>query len=130
MFQPSLLTDVQREERPHKRQRKVAREIYRRQRTEDAVKAEQGRETRQGQVLRCLSHFWNRRQYSPTALELLAFMQANGERVRDANDVRPKLFYLEQKGLVEKAGERACRVTGQVVMTWRVKEAGSGGKTC
>lgn len=108
-----------------KRQRQTAREVYRRQRADDTTRAAAGRETRKGQVLRCLAAYWNRFQVSPTALELLAWMLSSGERVRDVNDVRPKLHYLFKDGLVEPRAKRTCSVSGMTVWTWAVREAGS-----
>lgn len=112
--------------RAHKRQRATAREVYRRQRAEDVAKADAGKETREGQVLRCLAWHWNVTQHSPTALELLAWMREKGEPVFDANSVRPKLHYLVKKGLVRPQAKRRCRVSGEEVWTWAVREAGDG----
>ena len=125
MTQLGLLDAVVADERPRKRQRQTAREVYRRQRAEDVKRAKAGKETRQAQVLRCLAAYWNQRQVSPTASELLAWMLARGERVKDCNDVRPKLFYLVKKGLVEARGKRPCGVSKKTVHTWAVREIGS-----
>lgn len=111
--------------RVHKRARQTSREVYRVARAQDIQRAKTGKETRKAQVLRNLAAYWNRFQRSPTALELLAWMQERGERVRDVNDVRPKLHYLFKDGLVESAGTRRCIITGKNVHTWRVREAGS-----
>jgi len=113
------------DERPRKRQRQTAREVYRVQRAEDVAKRKAGKEDRQAQVLRCLAAHWNLNQFSPTAKELFAWMVERGERVNDMNDVRPKLFYLVERGLVESAGTRPCRITTRTVHIWRVREAGS-----
>ena len=110
--------------RVHKRQRQTAREVYRRQRAEDVAKAEQGKETREGQVLRCLAAWWNRYQTSPTALELLRWMRDRGESVFDANSVRPRLTKLVKQGLVRPGEKRACQVSGETVLTWKVREIG------
>lgn len=107
-----------------KRQRSTARETYRRQRAEDVAKAEAGKETREGQVLRCLAWHWNVTQSSPTALELLAWMRDKGEPVFDANSVRPRLTKLVQQGLVRPGTKRTCRVSGETVWTWKVRETG------
>lgn len=110
--------------RPHKRQRSTAREVYRRQRAEDVAKAAEGKETREGQVLRCLAWHWNVTQQSPSALELLAWMREKGEPVFDANSVRPRLTKLVSRGLVRPGEKRTCRVSGETVLTWKVREAG------
>lgn len=112
--------------RPHKRQRSTAREVYRRQRAEDQAKEAAGKETRQGQVLRCLAWHWNVTQTSPTALELLGWMRERGEPVFDANSVRPRLTKLVQQGLVRPGTKRTCRVSGETVLTWHVREIGDG----
>jgi len=126
MTQQSLLDELVREERPHKRQRQSAREIYRRKRDEDIVAAKQNEETREGMVLRCLAAHWNRYQESPTARELFAWMKARGERVDDINSVRPRLTKLvDELGLVEIAGKRVCRQSGEKVSTYRVREMGT-----
>lgn len=125
MTQPSLLDAVVREERPRKLQRQTARAVYARQRDDDRAKAAAGKETREGQVLRCLAAWWNRYQTSPTALELLAWMRANGEPVFDANSVRPRLTRLTELGLVTPGEKRACRISGKFVHVWKVREAGS-----
>jgi hypothetical protein len=111
--------------RPHKRQRATAREVYRRQRSGDVAKASAGKETREDQVLRCLAAHWNATQVSPTALELLAWMRARGESVFDANSVRPRLTALVARGLVTPQTKRPCRVSGETVHTWAVREQGS-----
>jgi sulfur relay (sulfurtransferase) DsrC/TusE family protein len=106
--------------RPHKAQRSTARAAYARQRAQDEAKRQAGKETREGQVLRCLAAFWNRFQHSPTARELLAWMQRQGEPVDDVNSCRPRLTYLCERGLVEAAAKRKCAVSGVLVHTWRV----------
>lgn len=111
--------------RTHKRQRQTAREVYRRARDRDKVKAEAGQETREEQVLRCLAAYWNRFQASPTALELLAWMRECGEPVFDVNSIRPRLKELVDDGLVEPRAKRKCIVSGQTVWTWAVREVGS-----
>lgn len=111
--------------RPHKRQRQTARLVYARKRDEDKAKAKAGKETREGQVLRCLAAWWNRYQTSPTALELLAWMKEQGEPVFDVNSVRPRIRQLVEDGLVEPRAKRRCIVSGMTVHTWSVREAGS-----
>jgi len=110
---------------PHKLVRQTSREVYRRQRAIDAVKAAHGIETREGQVLRCLAAWWNRFQTTPTALELLAWMKERDEPLFDVNSIRPRLTELLERGLIEPAGKRRCIVSGKTVHTWRVREAGS-----
>ena len=124
-MQLDLLTADVAVTRPHKRARQTSRAIYRRQRDEDTRRQAEGRETRKAMVLRCLAAYWNRYQESPTARELFAWMQGQGEPVDDINSVRPKLFYLEQDGLIEARGERVCAESGERVRTWAVKELGS-----
>lgn len=111
--------------RVHKRQRQTARTVYKRQRAIDVEKAKGGKETRSGQVLRCLAAWWNRFNTSPTALELLAWMRERGEPVFDVNSIRPRLKELVDRGLVEPRAKRQCIVSGQTVWTWAVREVGS-----
>lgn len=120
--QMSLLVDVARVEKPYKRVRQTSRESYRRQRAIDVQKAKAGKETHRGRVLRCLAAYWNARQQSPTASELLAWMVERGECSNDPNHVRPKLNALVELGLVESAGKRTCSVSRQTVYVWRVKQ--------
>lgn len=123
--QPAFKFWGQAEPRPHKRVRQTSREVYRRQRTEDRQKAEAGKETREGQVLRLLAWHWNETQTSPTALELLTWARAKGERLFDVNSIRPRLNALVQAGLVEPRAKRTCDVSGMTVWTWAVREIGS-----
>lgn len=51
-----------------------------------------------------------------TALEL-----AKLDREVDPNRVRPRLVELRVMGHIEEAGIRRCSVSGQTVMTWRLK---------
>lgn len=125
MTQPSLLDDLTRKDKPWKRQRSTAREVYRERRKTDRALQAAGLETKEAKVLRCLAAHWNATQTSPTARELLEWMKARGEQVEDVNDVRPKIFYLCEAGLVESGTKRHCRVSGKTVMTWRVREMGS-----
>lgn len=111
--------------RVHKRQRQTARAVYWQQRAVDIQKAKAGKETREGQVLRCLAAWWNRFQTSPTALELLAWMRDCGEPVFDVNSIRPRLRELFEIGVIESAGKRRCVVSGKTVHVWRVREIGS-----
>ncbi len=39
----------------------------------------------------------------------------------DPNTVRPRLVELRAMGYIEEAGVRHCMVSGQTVMTWRLK---------
>lgn len=111
--------------RVHKRQRQTARELYRRQRARDVALEAAGRETRRGAVLRLLAWHWNVTQESPTANELLAWARARGESLFDINSIRPRLHELVNAGLVTPQTKRRCRVSGQIVHTWAVREAGS-----
>jgi hypothetical protein len=119
--QLGLLDDVTRTERPRKRQRQTARTVYAVRRAQDEAKRQAGKETREAMVLRCLAGYWNRYQVSPTALELLQWMQGRGERVFDVNGVRPRLTYLCADGLVEAGAKRICAVSGKRVHVWRVR---------
>lgn len=124
-MQLSLLVSLERATpRPRKRQRQTARASYAAQRATDEQRRQQGKETRQGQVLRCLAAYWNRYQESPTALELMREMRANGEPLFDANSVRPRITALCALGLVRANAARICRVSGQRVRTWIVREVG------
>jgi hypothetical protein len=105
-----------------KRQRSTARAAYAVVRAADQVNAAAGKETREGQVLRCLAAYWNHHQVCPTALELLRWMESRGENVFDANSVRPRITAMCATGLVEKRGKRPCRVSGQTVLTWGVAQ--------
>jgi len=120
-YQPDLVPRP----RAHKRQRQSAREVYRQQRAVDVTKAARGQETREGQVLRTLAAHWNATQRSPTALELLEWARARGERVFDVNSIRPRLNELVARGLVEPRAKRRCTVSGKTVWTWAVREIGS-----
>jgi len=125
--QLSLLSLSARDERPHKRQRQTARAQYHRQRAIDEEKQVEGRraETRCQQVLRLLAAYWNAKNESPTALELLEWGRQRGERLFDVNSIRPRLFELVETGLVEARGKRRCRISGVMVHTWAVREMGS-----
>lgn len=109
----------------HKRARQTSREIYRRQRAEDIQRAINGQETREGQVLRLLAAFWNRYQFSPTALEVMRWGQEQGEPLFDVNSVRPRITALVAAGLVEPRARRVCQVSGKTVWTWACREIGS-----
>jgi hypothetical protein len=122
--QLSLLDSARRAERPWKRQRSTARAVYAEQRARDEAKRAIGKETREGQVLRCLAWHWNENQASPTALELLTWMSDRGERVFDINGVRPRITALVEAGIVESAGQRKCSISGKRVHIWRVREIG------
>jgi hypothetical protein len=123
--QPSLFPDVARTEHVWKRQRQTAREVYRQRRVDDRARQAAGVETREGQVLRLLAAHWNATQQSPTALELLAWARARGERLFDCNSVRPRIFALVEHGLVDKGAKRKCACSGKVAWTWVVREQGS-----
>lgn len=110
-----------------KRQRQTARAQYHRQRAIDEEKQVEGHqaETRCQQVLRILAAYWNAKNESPTALELLEFGRQRGERLFDVNSIRPRLFELVETNLIEARGKRKCRVSGVMVHTWAVREMGS-----
>lgn len=112
--------------RVHKRQRQTAREVYRVRRAEDVAKADAGKETREGQVLRLLAAHWNFTQCSPTARELFVWaVNVRKERLDDINSIRPRLTALLESGLVETRAKRPCAVSGKTVSTWAVREIGS-----
>lgn len=130
---PGLLDPIiHRVDRPsvrvHKRQRQTARAQYHRQRAIDEEKQVEGgkAETRAQQVLRILAAYWNAKQESPTALELLEWGRQQGERLFDVNSIRPRLFALHETGLIEARSKRRCKVSGVLVHTWAVREIGSG----
>jgi hypothetical protein len=99
-YQPDLVPTP----RAHKRQRSTAREVYRQQRAVDVAKAEAGKETREGQVLRLLAWHFNATQISPTALELLAWARSKGEHLFDVNSLR-----AATQGIVRPRARRAAR---------------------
>ena len=103
-----------------KRVRDTSRAVYAERRQRDKAKSEAGQETREGQVLRLLAAFCNYKQAWPTALELLHFGLSRGERLFDANSVRPRITAMVSQGLVESAGKRTCAVSGKLVTVWRV----------
>jgi hypothetical protein len=121
--QLGLLDAIERQERPYKRQRQTAREVYRQRRAESVKRATLGQETREDQVLRLLAAHWNATQTSPTALELLVWASGR-ESLFDINSIRPRIFALVQAGLVAKGSKRRCQVSGKTVLTWHVREAG------
>lgn len=106
----------------HKRQRGTARGAYALKRAESQRRAEAGQETREDQVLRCLSAYFNRFQRRPTALELLRWMKNKGEGVFDINSVRPRITALVKAQVVTSYAKRPCRVSGMTVCTWGAKE--------
>lgn len=111
----------------HKRQRQTARAQYHRQRAIDEEKQVEGHqaETRCQQVLRILAAYWNAKNESPTALELLEWGRQQGERLFDVNSIRPRIFRLVEMGLVEARSKRKCQISGVLVHTWAVREIGS-----
>lgn len=122
---PGMFSEPEPSPRAWKRQRQTAREVYRVQRAEDIAKAEAGKETREGQVLRLLAAHWNFTQVSPTARELFVWaVNMRHERLDDINSIRPRIFSLVQAGLVEPRAPRRCAVSGKRVRTWAVREIG------
>jgi hypothetical protein len=105
----------------HIRQRETARAVYHAHVASEAQKSAAGRETREGQVLRCLVAFTDACHYAPTSLELLAFSKSRGENFFDPNSVRPRITKLVDIGIVESAGKRICAQSGKTVMCWRVR---------
>lgn len=93
MTQPSLLDDLTRRDKPWKRQRSTAREVYRERRKTDRALKAAGLETKEAKVLRCLAAHWNATQTSPTALELMGWM-----RNRRGSGVRRELGAPEAHG--------------------------------
>jgi hypothetical protein len=122
--QLGLLDRVARQERPWKRQRQTAREVYRQVRERDQARAAAGKETREAQALRLLAWHWNATQQSPTARELFEWAKAKGQRLDDINSIRPRLHALVEQGLVAPGAKRRCEVSGKTVHTWHVREAG------
>lgn len=122
MTQLSLLAGTEREDKPRKRVREVSREAYRQLRALDVELEAAGKETATGRTLRLLAWHWNAKQESPTALELMEWARSQGERLFDANAIRPRLTELLDEGLVEATTKRPCRVSGRVAHTWRVTQ--------
>lgn len=120
MTQLSLLAGAEREDKPRKRVRATSREAYRQRRTLDVQREAEGKETASGRTLRLLAWHWNATQLSPTALELMEWARSKGERLFDANAIRPRLTELIDSGLVESAGKRTCGVSGKTAHCWRV----------
>ena len=125
MTQLPLLRDVERREKPWKRQRQTARQVYREIREQAKRRKAAGLETREEQILRLVAAHWNATQTSPTALELLAWARGRGELLFDVNSVRPRITALFACGLIDKVAKRRCTVSGKRVWTWAVREAGS-----
>lgn len=113
--------------RVHKAQRSTAKASYHRQRAIAEEQQTEGHkaETRSQQVLRILAAYWNAKQHSPTALELLEWGRQKGERLFDVNSIRPRLRELFDAGLIDTRAKRKCAVSGVVVFTWAVREIGS-----
>ena len=125
MTQLPLLRDVERREKPWKRQRQTARQVYREIREQAKRRKAAGLETREEQILRLVAAHWNATQTSPTALELMRWARDRGERLFDVNSVRPRITALVEAGLVDKGTKRRCQVSGKVAWTWAVREQGS-----
>lgn len=106
----------------HKRQRGTAVGAYVKRRDADKAKAAAGIETREAQVLRCLSAYFNRFQRRPSSLELMRWMQNKGEGVFDINSIRPRITALVAAKVVMAYPKRTCRVSGQTVCTWGAVE--------
>ena len=106
----------------HKRQRGTAVGAYVKRRDRDIALAAAGKETREGQVLRCLSAYFNRFQRRPSANELMRWMKNKGEGVFDINSIRPRITALVKARLVKAYKKRPCRVSGVTVCTWGARE--------
>jgi hypothetical protein len=107
---------------PRKRVRQVSREAYRQRRALDVALEAAGHESARGKVLRLLAWHWNATQNSPTALELMEWARTKGERLFDANVIRPRLTELFDEGIVETAGKRKCLISGRSAHVWRVTQ--------
>ena len=125
MTQLPLLRDVERSDKPWKRQRQTARQVYREIRDQAKRRKAAGLETREEQILRLVAAHWNATQTSPTALELLAWARSRGELLFDVNSVRPRITALFACGLIDKVAKRRCAVSGKTAWTWSVREIGS-----
>ena len=75
--------------------------------------------TRAVQVFDALGRYRQAYGSTPTAYELLRFLQVD-QPALDLNAVRPRLTELEDAGQIVKAGKRCCAVTRQRVYTWAV----------
>jgi hypothetical protein len=77
-------------------------------------------------VLRVLQHHAMSFDDAPTSAELSSWWSAGGVSMRFASAFEQQLWFrrglsdLQVKGLVEKAGERTCAVSGRKCVTWRV----------
>jgi len=101
---------------PRKRVRQTSRNVYKLDR--------ERLEGKRGQVLRILAAYFNEKQVSPTALELLNWSLARGEKFFDVNSLRPRLTELENAGLIATGPARKCAISGKVAHTWHVREVG------
>ena len=137
--QPSLLSVLEREERPRKKVRKVSKQIYAELRDSDRLGKSQHR------VLTALAHYYNARADWPTTAELARWMFDHGKLTREAvNLIAPRVSDLvngewskrkRQDGQIEnfqKGGgvceflpARLCRITGDLSHPIRIREAGS-----
>lgn len=60
---------------------------------------------------------------APTALELLAFVQARWPgRPFDVNTIRPRLTAMNDMHMVRMDAKRRCRISGKRVYTWALDE--------
>lgn len=58
--------------------------------------------------------------YQPTAYEVVFAMKLRGE-AKDANDVRPRITALCDKGVLIKGDKRPCTITGKQAYTYRLQ---------
>lgn len=138
--QPSLLTEVERVERPRKRTTGTSREAV------HLFEASGDAETRRQQVTLVIRALYNRNAECPTARDIAVECHRRGYVADDHPDqVKPRItelykgYWVTVKaadgskarvfrggGLVEPAGKRKCWKTGKTVHTWRVVERGTG----
>ncbi len=121
MTQLSLLTTVMHVERPRKRVRQVSRGTYAELRDSGQLAK------REGDVLRELAAFYNRRAQWPTVGELTLWMFEHGDIPRnDTRLVAPRMTELcRTHQVVEPLPARPCAVLGSKAHSWRVTEAGA-----
>lgn len=138
-MQLPLLADVARTERPWKRTTGTSKTAIRH------FEANGKRVLRAKEVLLAIRAIWNRKQQSPTADEIAAYLHRKGV-IPDAHPdrVKPRLSELlhgktvytkkdgavigtrhEGGGLVEKVSKRKSSWSGENVWTWRAREMGS-----
>jgi hypothetical protein len=127
VIQPSLLADVDRHERPHKRVRAVSKAVYR-------ELCDSGRlSQRTADTLRCLAAYYDAWEVWPTVAELALWMWQHKDLPRpDSRLCAPRITELsrgvknrttgayEGGGVIEALPARPCRVAGSKAHPWRV----------